>query len=267
MFRPSEVVAMKNGQRWASLAVVLTVIGLVAVAAGGVSSTVVRDPGTSPEAFWGALDWADLSSAEQALWQVLGWDEASWSGEAPAPASEGLYWNELSAREQAAAQLLGYDATSWDGVETVDLLFVQSAGSGTYSDGRLILSRVLHTVFFSERPGRIVGQMSNADFVAHWSETGLNSFSDDPPNAALSMSGSGQVAIVEILDIPTVAEGNVVYNIHVLDGSIPSSFEAAVLFIDAYPTTVDGQITDSVTQAFATQSDAIPTPISGQDTD
>jgi hypothetical protein len=59
----------------------------------------------------------------------------------------------------------------------------------------------------------------------------------------------------------------VAYSVRVLDGSVPDSFDSAVLFIDAFPTAVNGQIADAVTQAFATQSDAIPTPIDGQTTD
>lgn len=64
--------------------------------------------------FWEEAGWADLTMAEQALWKVLGWDEASWEGEAKKPPSEDLYWNQLSEAERMAATKLGYTKASWD---------------------------------------------------------------------------------------------------------------------------------------------------------
>ena len=64
--------------------------------------------------FWEECSWTDLTPAEQELWKVLGWDEASWEGEAKQPASEDKYWNALSAEEKAAATALGYTQKTWD---------------------------------------------------------------------------------------------------------------------------------------------------------
>ena len=66
------------------------------------------------EAFWDEFDWTDLTPAEQALWGVLGWDEASWQGEADEPVSESKDWSELTDEERSAAEQLGYDETYWD---------------------------------------------------------------------------------------------------------------------------------------------------------
>jgi hypothetical protein len=64
-------------------------------------------------------------------------------------------------------------------------LFVQSAKSMKFSGGVLTLQGVSPmTVFFSDRPKRIVGHVRNDLFVNLWSE-GKNSFKKDPPNAAL----------------------------------------------------------------------------------
>jgi hypothetical protein len=79
---------------------------------GAVSDmTEVRQPETGGELeeFWDSFDWAELTPAEQALWGILGWDEASWQGEAEEPASEDKDWAELSDAERAAAEQLGYD--------------------------------------------------------------------------------------------------------------------------------------------------------------
>jgi hypothetical protein len=76
----------------------------------------VRQPaeGEDLEEFWNGFDWADLTQAEQALWEILGWDEASWQGEADEPASESKKWSELTDEERSAAEQLGYDETYWD---------------------------------------------------------------------------------------------------------------------------------------------------------
>jgi len=63
---------------------------------------------------WDEAGWSELTPAEQELWQILGWDEASWEGEAAQPASEDKYWFGLSEEERAAAGKLGYTKESWD---------------------------------------------------------------------------------------------------------------------------------------------------------
>jgi hypothetical protein len=45
---------------------------------------------------------------------VLGWDEASWEGEAKKPPSEDKYWRQLTDEERSAAEKLGYTKESWD---------------------------------------------------------------------------------------------------------------------------------------------------------
>ena len=66
-------------------------------------------------------------------------------------------------------------------------MFVQTA-QGITSDGTtLTMSGVTpSTLYFSDRPQRVVGHMSTADFVELWGE-GENSFQEDPPNAVLGV--------------------------------------------------------------------------------
>ena len=79
------------------------------------TDSTVRVPPGDPTKFWDAFGWADMTKAEQALWGVLGWDEASWEGEAKNPASEDKYWNQLSDAEKEACKKLGYNKRLWDG--------------------------------------------------------------------------------------------------------------------------------------------------------
>ena len=78
---------------------------------GKLDPTTVR---TDDLNFWEECAWTDMTPAEQDLWKVLGWDEASWEGEAKQPASEDKYWKALSAEEQSAATALGYTQATWD---------------------------------------------------------------------------------------------------------------------------------------------------------
>ena len=77
------------------------------------ANTVRAAPG-DPTEFWEAQGWEDMSKAEQELWGVLGWTEASWNEEEKPPASEDKYWNQLSDEERAACEKLGYTKELWD---------------------------------------------------------------------------------------------------------------------------------------------------------
>jgi hypothetical protein len=71
-------------------------------------------------------------------------------------------------------------------LEAEQSMFVQTA-HGMSSDGTtLTLNQVTpSTLYFSDRPKRIVGHMTTSDFVDLWDE-GDNSFEEDPPNAVLA---------------------------------------------------------------------------------
>lgn len=79
-----------------------------------IDDDTVRQPTGNVEAFWNQFTWDELTTAEQSLWMILGWDEARWSGVASAPASEMKLWSQLSESERNAASDLGYSQQSWD---------------------------------------------------------------------------------------------------------------------------------------------------------
>ena len=86
-----------------------------------------------------------------------------------------------------------------------DFLFVQTANSMSFekSTRKLTLHGVSPiTVFFSDRPERIAGNMKTAAFVPFWSE-GKNSFLSDPPNADISILEGGALRqVVAVLEPP-----------------------------------------------------------------
>ncbi len=117
--------------------------------------------------------------------------------------------------------------------ETVQLLYVQTAKAYTYADGELTLLSVSPaTLFFSDRPERIVGHVATDDFVSIWGE-GENNFAEDPPNAALSVftGESTMETVVELLK-PRLEGDNLIYQIKLLSGELPAAGGANSLFID-----------------------------------
>jgi hypothetical protein len=118
---------------------------------------------------------------------------------------------------------------------TDDFLFVQSAKSMTYdrSTNTLTLEDVSPTtLFFSDRPARIVGSMETRAFVPFWTK-GRNSFLEDPPNADLSIIEGGALhEAVVILENPRLQGNRLTYTVKVIKGSVPEKAINVSVFID-----------------------------------
>ena len=117
-------------------------------------------------------------------------------------------------------------------------MFVQTA-QGIESDGaKLTLQGITpSTLYFSDRPQRVVGHMATTDFVDLWA-IGDNSFETDPPNAVLSFLEPGAdvpVDAVVVLTAPNLTgDGNLSYSIEVLEGAVPAHTGPVTLFIDPF---------------------------------
>lgn len=115
----------------------------------------------------------------------------------------------------------------------VQMLFVQNAKSVTFAKGVLALSGIHpSTLFFSDRPQRISGLMPNKEFLALWSD-GKDNFSEDPPNAALSvLSGKTVVNVIVVLRNPRLQGDVITYDVKILKGKMPVRGGNSALFID-----------------------------------
>jgi hypothetical protein len=117
------------------------------------------------------------------------------------------------------------------------LLFVQSAPKIDYKDGVMTLYGVpSQTVFFTDRPNRVVGNLPTDRFVAKWTtDKGPNGFATNPPNAAVTVFEPGGVktAIVELSN-PRLDGDKLSYNVKVLQGIGPAQPAAGVVFIDNF---------------------------------
>lgn len=118
--------------------------------------------------------------------------------------------------------------------EKVDFLFVQYAKSVTLADGKLTLTGIQpETLYFSDRPDRIVGRESTEKFVEHWWKEGKDSFASNPPNAVLAvMSEPVPLDLVVVLKEPVLEDDSLVYTVEVLDGPDSGEGKASALFID-----------------------------------
>ena len=91
------------------------------------------------------------------------------------------------------------------------------------------------TLFFTDRPVRMAGHYHTRDeFLPLWSE-GPDSFAKNPPNATLSMLEVGkadlQNAVINLKN-PRMQGKDLIYDITIIEGTVPQSAGDAVLFID-----------------------------------
>jgi hypothetical protein len=129
----------------------------------------------------------------------------------------------------SAAVALAEDTAS------ADFLFVQTADSMAFdaATSTLTLSGVSPvTLFFSDRPERIAGNMSTAKFIPFWSE-GKDSFLKDPPNADLSIMENGTLRqTVVVLRDPALDGDKLTYQVSIISGDMPVTGAEVSVFID-----------------------------------
>jgi hypothetical protein len=122
-------------------------------------------------------------------------------------------------------------------LEAEESMFVQTAQGITSGDGTLTLEGITpSTLYFSDRPQRVVGHMTTADFVELWGE-GENSFESDPPNAVLAFLEPGETTpedAVIVITNPHLDKGRLSYSIDVLEGTVPAQTGPVTLFIDPF---------------------------------
>jgi hypothetical protein len=119
--------------------------------------------------------------------------------------------------------------------DMADFLFVQTADSMTFdkATSKLTLEGVSgSTLFFSDRPERVAGNMKTAAFVPFWSK-GKDSFLSDPPNADLSiLEGTALKQVVLVLQDPELAGDKLSCTVKVIDGEMPEKGTDVSVFID-----------------------------------
>ena len=120
-------------------------------------------------------------------------------------------------------------------VDSIEALFVQSAHGLTTSNGSVTFHGLAQaTLFFADRPQRVVGHLTSRKFVDQWGD-GEDSFAMDPPNAVVSFLEDGEAVPEEvtmtIMD-PQLEGDTLTYKVNILDGMLPASSGPCSLFID-----------------------------------
>jgi hypothetical protein len=92
------------------------------------------------------------------------------------------------------------------------------------------------TLYFSDRQLRIAGHINMVRYLEEWTfKAGKDNFSQDPPNAVLSVYETGQpdntTAAVEIAQ-PKIDGSDLVYSYKLIEGKLPAGGGATALFID-----------------------------------
>ncbi len=127
------------------------------------------------------------------------------------------------------------DSDKSSAVDEIEAMFVQTAVSAEGREGTLILHGLgPSTLYFSDRPQRVVGHLTNRQFVDLWGE-GENSFYDDPPNAVLAFVEEGHQLpedVVVMLLEPSLVGDEMTYSVRVLESSLPATSGPCTLFID-----------------------------------
>ena len=116
-----------------------------------------------------------------------------------------------------------------------EFLFVQTSKGMTWDagTGTLALTGVSPTtLFFTDRPNRVAGNMTTASFVPFWSK-GKDSFSKDPPNADISILENGKLQQVVVeLKSPALKGDTLTYNATIIAGKMPAKGANVAVFID-----------------------------------
>lgn len=122
-------------------------------------------------------------------------------------------------------------------LEEIEALFAQTARELTTDGDQVTLHGASPaTLYFSDRPQRVVGHLTTKQFVDEWGK-GENSFAEDPPNAVISFVEKGdqtpEDAIVVLKD-PQIDGDSLTYTVDLLEGSLPLKGELVSIFIDPF---------------------------------
>ncbi|MBP1689184.1 MAG: hypothetical protein H6Q33_5327 [Deltaproteobacteria bacterium] len=91
------------------------------------------------------------------------------------------------------------------------------------------------TLFFTDRPVRMAGHYhTKGEFMKFWTE-GPDNFTKNPPNATLSIVEPDQADLINVvveLRNPRMQGSDLLYDVKIIEGTMPAAAGAAVLFID-----------------------------------
>ena len=122
-------------------------------------------------------------------------------------------------------------------LEDIEALFAQTARELTTDGDKVTFHGASPaTLYFSDRPQRVVGHLTTKQFVDEWGK-GENSFAVDPPNAVISFLEAGDETpedTIVVLKDPGLEGDRITYSVDILEGSLPAKAESCSVFIDPF---------------------------------
>lgn len=135
-----------------------------------------------------------------------------------------------------------------DESESCDGLFVIRAQSMSFDGSRMVLHGTDPNItYFCDRPVRMAGHLT-IDALREIVTKGKNNFLENPPNAAVSIFGADSDitdVVVVLPSAPEVKGDEFDFEVRLIQGQLPSSGGAVVLFVDPIgvpvsPTSIGG---------------------------
>ena len=108
----------------------------------------------------------------------------------------------------------------------VPSLAVLNSRSATLQGNKLTMNGVsANSIIFADRPVRAAGHVLTSEFIKQW-DVGNNSFSQDPPNATISVLGSDGASVkdaVVVLKTPKLEGDQLTFDVSVLEGDLANA--------------------------------------------
>lgn len=130
-----------------------------------------------------------------------------------------------------SAALVSAQDTAVDDSLSLEYLFIITGDSGTYEDGKLTIAGVPIVSFNYLGSTREVGHFLVGRFIETWDKNSLT-YNAKPPSGTLSVldeKGAGNAVIA--VSSPTSTLNSITFNVKVLEGQVPESFNAGTLFL------------------------------------
>ena len=110
-------------------------------------------------------------------------------------------------------------------------LFVITGDTGTFEGGKLTFKGTPIITFYSMATQRSVGHFLVGTFVEMW-EKNSSIYKADPPNGTISvLDEKGSLGAVIEVSNPVSTLNSITFNARVLEGKLPSSFNASSFFL------------------------------------
>jgi len=118
-----------------------------------------------------------------------------------------------------------------DDSKTPEYLFILTADTGTFKDGKLTLNGTPIVAFYALGEKRDDGHFFSEQFVKMW-DTKAVILKADPPNGTINiLDDKGSYSAVMEFSEPKADINTITFKARVLEGDIPASFNSTSMFL------------------------------------